>query len=111
MKVNLKLVMVLCALMVSAQAALSLKQARKDGKICECPNGMVAAVADKCKGADELKLVRGIVAATNSTRRGHIIKIAKKDGVSAEKAGKVIADKMRKKYPGSACRGTRCPKI
>lgn len=111
MKKLLKLVFVACIAVVAAEAALTLKQARAQGKICECPNGLVAAVEEKCANAAELQLVRGIAASTNSIRRGDIQKIAVKDGVSPQAAGIIIAEKIRKKYPSSACKGTRCPKI
>lgn len=107
----LKLLLVLCVAIIAAEATLTLKQARAQGKVCECPNGLVAVVIEQCKGDQELQLVRGIVASTNSIRRGDIRKIAVKDGVSPQAAGKVIAEKVRKKYPGAVCQGARCPKI
>ena len=107
----LRLLVVACITIAAAEAALTLKQARAQGKICECSNGLVAAVPEKCANAAELQLVRGIAASTNSIRRGDIQKIAAKKGVNPQAAGKIVADKIRKKYPGSACKGTRCPKI
>jgi uncharacterized protein YdbL (DUF1318 family) len=111
MRNTLKLIVVACTFLAMAEAALTLKQARNAGKICECPNGLVATVEKRCEDDTELKIVRSIVSATNSIRRTDIKKIAKKESISVAAAGKVVSDKIKKKYPGSGCSGVKCPKV
>ena len=111
MKKTISLIVLVFLTIATADAVLTLQQARQDGKICECPNGLVAAVPEKCKDDKELQAVRDIAAATNSIRRNDIHKIANKDSITEAMAGKIIAEKIRKKYQNSTCKGTRCPKI